>query len=178
MPAQPGTMRPSSQAATARNITPKRFLIVSIHAPARGSSAPADAPTSSSGVPMPSAMDNIATPPRTASPVFATNVSAPISTGATQAETMSADNAPMTATPMKVPARCLLLASLSRVWMKLGISMVNSAEHRCREHDEQQRERYEDVPLVEDGLQIHAAADEGGEHAHQIRKSPRCRRHS
>jgi hypothetical protein len=75
---------------------------------------------------MPSAMDNIATAPRTASPVFAMKVSAPMSTGATQADTISADSAPITATPKNVPARWLLLASLRRVWMKLGTSMVNS----------------------------------------------------
>ena len=39
---------------------------------------------------------------------------------------MSAESAPMTPTPMNVPACCLLLASLSRDWMKLGISMVNA----------------------------------------------------
>ena len=60
------------------------------------------------------------------SPVFAMNVSAPMSTGATQADTMSADSAPITPTPMNVPARCWLLASLRRDWMKLGISMVNA----------------------------------------------------
>lgn len=45
--------------------------------------------------------------------------------GATHADTMSADSIPITATPMNVPAFCLSLATLSRVWMKLGIWMVN-----------------------------------------------------
>ena len=57
MPSQPGTMRDSIHAATARNSTPNRFLTVSIHAPARGSSFPADAPTNNKGVPMPRLID-------------------------------------------------------------------------------------------------------------------------
>ena len=46
--------------------------------------------------------------------------------GATHADTISADNMPMTPTPTYVPARCLPLISLIRVWMKLGISMVKN----------------------------------------------------
>src|SRR5688572_6630901 len=126
MDSQGGTMRPNNHADTNRNITPNRFLMVSIHAPAFGSSAPAEAPTSSSGVPMPRLMDNMAMAPRLTSPVCAMNVSAPMSTGATQAETISADSAPITPTPTNVPARWLLLASLSRDCTKLGIWMVNA----------------------------------------------------
>ena len=99
MPSQPGTMRDSIHAATPRNSTPKRFLTVSIHAPARGSSFPAEAPTNSNGVPMPRLITNSAAPPRTTSPVWLMTVSAAISGGATQAETISADSAPMTPTP-------------------------------------------------------------------------------
>src|SRR6185295_2256652 len=126
MPPQPVMMRFSSQAETSRKATPKRFLTVSIHAPARGSNAPAEAPTSSNGVPMPSAIASMAMAPRSMLPPLAMNASAPMSTGATQADTMSADSAPMTPTPMNVPARCLLLASESFDWMKLGISMVKA----------------------------------------------------
>ena len=45
-----------SQIAMASNITPKKFFTASIQPPARGNSAPADRPISSSGTPMPSAM--------------------------------------------------------------------------------------------------------------------------
>src|SRR5262245_5474822 len=123
--AQSGAMRDSIHAATPRNSTPKTFLTVSIQAPALGSSFPAEAPTNNKGVPMPRLMANSAAPPRAISPVWLMTVSAAINGGATQAETISADNAPITATPAYVPACCLLLVSLSRVWMKFGISMVN-----------------------------------------------------
>src|SRR5262245_9046319 len=99
-----GTIRPSSQADTNRNITPKRFLMVSIHATAFGSNAPADAPTNNRGVPMPRLSESMPRAPRFTSPVCAMNDSTPMSTGATQAETMSAESAPMTPTPMNVPA--------------------------------------------------------------------------
>ena len=45
--------------------------------------------------------------------------------GATQAVTISADSAPMTATPPNVPARCWLLTSVSRVCSAEGIWIVN-----------------------------------------------------
>ena len=48
---------------------------------------------------MPMLMTNSAAPPRTTSPVWLITVSAAMSGGATQAETMSADSAPMTPTP-------------------------------------------------------------------------------
>ena len=57
-------------AATASSITPKPRLTQTIHAPARGSSEPADSPTSSSGTLMPQAMANSATPPSTTSRVW------------------------------------------------------------------------------------------------------------
>ena len=47
--------------------------------------------------------------------------------GATQAETMSADSAPIAATPHKVPARCELLASVSRVCSAEGSCSVKSS---------------------------------------------------
>ena len=63
-----------------------------------------------------------------------------MSAGATQAETIERRQRTHDADADERAGRCWLLASLSRVWMKLGISMVNSAEHRGREHHEQQRE--------------------------------------
>ena len=51
--------------------------------------------------------------------------SAANSGGATQAVTMSADSAPMTATPPNVPARCWLLTSLKRVCNADGSWSVN-----------------------------------------------------
>ena len=104
-------MRASIQAATASIMTPKSFLTRSIHGPALGSSFPAEAPTTSSGVPMPMLMANSAAPPRTICPVWLMTSSAPTSAGPTQVVTMSAESAPMTATPPKVPADCLLLTA-------------------------------------------------------------------
>ena len=66
---QPGTSRASIQIATASISTAKNFFTVSIHAPARGSSRPAEVPIRISGAPMPRDMTNSALPPRNTSPV-------------------------------------------------------------------------------------------------------------
>ena len=63
--ARPGATRTSIQAATPSIITPNSFFTVSIHGPALGSSLPCDAPTSSSGVPIPRLITNSAAAPRT-----------------------------------------------------------------------------------------------------------------
>ena len=110
-----GTRRASIHTATPSINTPNMFLTVSIQAPARGNKRPAEAPTTNNGAPMPSAMTNNAAPPRHMFPVWLMTISVAISGGATQAVTMSADNAPMTATPAKLPVRCRLLTSLRRV---------------------------------------------------------------
>ena len=86
-----------------------------IHGPTFGSSCPADAPTSSSGVPMPMLSANNAPEPRATSPVWLMNVSAPINGGATQVVTISAVSAPMTAVPMNVPPFCRFAMFASRV---------------------------------------------------------------
>ena len=56
--------------------------------------------------------------------------------------TISADSAPITATPPKVPARCWLLTSVRRVWIAEGIWIVNSpnidsasATAKCLQYD-------------------------------------------
>ena len=118
-------MRASIQAATASIMTPKSFFTSSIHAPAFGRSLPAEAPTTSSGVPMPRLMAKSAAPPRTSWPVWLMTRSAATSAGPTQVVTMSADSAPMTATPPKVPALWRLLTSASRVCTAAGICTVN-----------------------------------------------------
>ncbi len=119
-----GRMRDSIHTATPSMRAPNTRLTVSIQAPARGSSCPADAPTTSSGTPMPIAIENSASPPRTTWPVWPMTVSAATSAGPTQVVTISADSAPMTATPAKLPPRWRLLISERRVCTKLGICTV------------------------------------------------------
>ena len=58
------------QRATPSSSTPNTRLTPSIQAPARGSSAPAEAPTSSSGTLMPAASENSAVPPSQTSRVW------------------------------------------------------------------------------------------------------------
>ena len=100
--------------------TPKKYFTAFIQPPARGSSAPADRPTSSRGTPMPSASTNSATPPSVVLPVCAMKASAAASGGATQGPTMTADSAPMTKTPMKLPPFILLEASENLLCSALG----------------------------------------------------------
>ena len=69
MLASGGSTGETIQIATASSSTPKNFFTATIQAPARGSSAPSDQPTTISGTPMPSAMANSAPPPSTTSPV-------------------------------------------------------------------------------------------------------------
>jgi len=57
------------QSATARSSTPKNLFTPFIHAPALGSSAPSETPTTISGTPMPSAIANSAAPPSATSRV-------------------------------------------------------------------------------------------------------------
>ena len=54
---------------TPSSITPNTAFTVLIHAPALGSSLPADTPATISGTPMPIPSANKATPPSTGSPV-------------------------------------------------------------------------------------------------------------
>ena len=94
-----GRMRDSIQTATPSISAPNTCFTVSIHAPARGRIWPAEAPTASSGTPMPIAIENSATPPRVISPDWPMTDSAATSAGPTQVVTISADNAPITTTP-------------------------------------------------------------------------------
>ena len=121
-----GTMRASIHAASASIITPKSFFTRSIQGPALGSSRPAEAPTTSNGVPMPTLMANSAAPPRDTCPLWLITSSAPTSAGPTQVVTIRAESAPMTAAPPKVPADWRLLMLAMRVWMATGICSVNS----------------------------------------------------
>ncbi len=73
---------------------------------------------------MPILMAKRAAPPRTICPVWPMTSSAATSAGPTQVVTMSADSAPMTATPPKVPADWRLLTSARRVWIAAGICTV------------------------------------------------------
>ncbi len=73
---------------------------------------------------MPRLIAKSASPPRSTSPLCPITASVATSAGATQVVTISAESAPITATPPKVPARCLLLASASRVWIAAGIWIV------------------------------------------------------
>ena len=75
---------------------------------------------------MPRLMANSAAAPRAMLPLWPITASVATSGGATQVVTISADSAPMTATPPKLPAVCRLLAALKRVWMAAGIWIVNS----------------------------------------------------
>ncbi len=124
--------------AIASIITPKKYFTAFIQPPARGSRAPADTPTSSSGTPMPSASTNSATPPSVVLPVCAMKASAAASGGATQGPTMTADSTPMANTPTKLPPFILLEASENLLWMKLGSCKFEEAEHR-------QGQRHEDA---------------------------------
>ena len=65
-----GSTGETIQIATASSIQPKTCLTRTIQAPARGSSEPADRPTSSSGTLMPAASANSATPPSSTSRVW------------------------------------------------------------------------------------------------------------
>ena len=96
---QVGTTGISIHHAVASNSMPNRRLTPSIHGPALGSSAPDEAPTISSGTPMPQAIANRAEPPSTTSPVCEM-YSAPASGAATQGPTIRADNAPISSAPV------------------------------------------------------------------------------
>ena len=142
-------MRESIQAATASIMTPKSFLTSSIHGPALGRSLPAEAPTISSGVPMPMLMAKSAAPPRTICPVWLMTSSAPTSAGPTQVVTMSAERAPMTATPPKVPA-ALAIADIGDARLDRRRHLHGEqAEHRQRHRYEERREQGEHPPLLE-----------------------------
>jgi hypothetical protein len=65
-----GSTGATIHSATASSITPKACFTCAIQAPARGSSAPADSPSSSSGTLMPTAIANSALPPSTTSRVW------------------------------------------------------------------------------------------------------------
>src|SRR6185312_2549679 len=103
--------RDNIQMASARKVTPNTAFTASIHAPARGSSLPALAPNTTSGAPMPSASANSAKPPSAGSCFSAMHSTATASGGVTQGPTISADSAPMIATPTSDPPDCLLLTS-------------------------------------------------------------------
>ncbi len=94
--------------------------MVSIHAPAFGSSLPAEAPKTSSGAPMPSDSANSAAPPRTGSPVAPITISAAASGAATQGPTMSAENMPIAPAPIQVPDRWRLDSAASLVCSEAG----------------------------------------------------------
>ena len=107
-------MRLSIQIATPSIMMPNTCLTVSIQAPARGRSSPADAPTSSSGAPIPRLMANSAAPPRNTSPLWPITASEATRGGATHAVTISDDSAPMIAVPIRVPCCCLSLMRETR----------------------------------------------------------------
>ena len=107
-------------------MTPNTALTASIHAPALGSSWPAEAPTTSSGAPMPMLSANSAAAPRNTSPLWPITASAATSGGATQAVTISDESAPMTAVPSSVPCCCLLLASARRACSAAGTCRLNT----------------------------------------------------
>ncbi len=65
-----GSTGETSHSATPSNTTPKSDFTFSIQRPARGSSVPADNPSSSSGTLMPAARANRAVPPSTTSRVW------------------------------------------------------------------------------------------------------------
>src|SRR5882672_1184037 len=96
---EPGSTRSMSQIAMPSMTNPNAPLTVFIHPPTRGNRKPADAPTTSNGTPMPMLIENSATEPRATSCVWLIMVSAPTSTGATQAVTIKELSAPMTAVP-------------------------------------------------------------------------------
>ena len=66
----PGRIGCTVQSATPSSSTPNAALTSTIQAPARGSSAPAEAPISSSGTLMPAASENSAVPPSQTSRVW------------------------------------------------------------------------------------------------------------
>ncbi|OIQ84114.1 hypothetical protein GALL_340580 [mine drainage metagenome] len=94
---------PISQMAMASMSTPKKLRTAFIQAPALGSKAPAEAPISSSGTPMPMESANRAIPPNSTSWVWPIYSSAPASGAATQGLMISADSAPMAKTPTNRP---------------------------------------------------------------------------
>ncbi len=93
------------QIATASSSTPKNCFTPSIQGPAFGSSAPAEAPTSSSGTLIPTASANSALPPSITSRVWLRYTSAPASGAATQGLTINADSPPIRNTPAMRPPR-------------------------------------------------------------------------
>ena len=115
-----GRMRSAIQTATPRKSTPKTCLTVSIQAPARGRSLPAEAPTTSKGAPMPMDRENKARPPRSTLPVWLMTASAATSGGATQAVTTSEDSAPIRAVDSTLPPESLPLTPFKRVCNPAG----------------------------------------------------------
>ena len=91
------------QRAVPSNRTPKKFFTACIQAPALGNSAPAEAPMTSRGNPMPKPIMNRAAPPSKTSRDWLTYKSAPAKGAATHGPTMTADIAPMAKTPASVP---------------------------------------------------------------------------
>ena len=99
----PGSTRSIIQMASPSIITPNAAFTVFIHGPTFGSSCPAEAPTTSSGEPMPRLNANNAPEPRATSPLWPMTARVATSGGATQVVTISAESAPMIATPMNLP---------------------------------------------------------------------------
>ena len=116
----PGSSRLTIQIATPSIITPNACLTASIQAPAFGSNWPAEAPTSSSGAPMPRLKAKSAAPPRTTSPLWPITASDATSGGATQAVTIRDESAPMIAVPSNVPCFWLLLRFATRACSQPG----------------------------------------------------------
>ncbi len=177
-----GTMRASIHAATASIMTPKSCLTVSIQAPALGRNLPAEAPTRSSGTPMPRLIAKSAAAPRTMSPLWPMTARVATSGGATQVVMMSADSAPITATPTKEPACWRLLSAARRVCMRRRHLQRKEAKHRQREHDKEQRKQHHDPRLLKHGLHLLAGGGEqrardgvGDRHAQYVDERERQR---
>ncbi|CFD85428.1 Uncharacterised protein [Bordetella pertussis] len=123
---QVGTTGISIHQAVPSKSIPNTRLTLSIQGPVRGNSVPADAPTSSSGMPMPQAIANRAAPPRITSPVCEMYSNAPASGAATQGPTINADSAPMTRAPVTRPPGIRLERSLRRACRPAGIWKVKA----------------------------------------------------
>ena len=164
-----GRIRDSIHTASPRNTNPNTRCAVVIHGPLVGMPRPAAAPNASNGVPMPIASRNSAAPPSTGSWLWPMYSTAPASGGATHGPTISADNAPIAATPASEPPRWRSVIAPRRERRAIG----SSSSYRPNDDNASATNNAANAAMIHGfwnaGLQVGAeqAGDDAGRGEHQ-----------
>ena len=130
---------------------------------------PAAAPNASNGAPMPIASRNSAAPPSTGSWLWPMYSTAPASGGATHGPTISADNAPIAATPASEPPRWRSVSAPSRERSAIGSCSSYRPNDDSASATNSAREGGDDPRVLERRLQVGAEqpGDDAGDGEHQ-----------